>query len=208
MEATLRSTGNLSTRVIHAKRAPLSWRLHNALRWVYLRGWLGYHAAPIFGRLFGFGTFVSSLRLMVRKADGEMVDYGVASYRVVTTVGVTAMALSFGTQASPGNFFYHGIGTGAGAEAVGDTQIATECTTQYNPDNTRATGTHTEAAGVYTTVGTNTVDEIAAVTEHGILTQAATGGGSLLDRHLFAAVNLASGDGLQSTYTLTFTAGG
>jgi hypothetical protein len=48
------------------------------------------------------------------------------------------------------------------------------------------------------------------VTEHGIFMQAATGGGTLWDRSVFAAINLtgANGDGLQSTYVLTCTAGG
>ena len=81
---------------------------------------------------------------------------------------------------------------------------------QYTPDSTRATGTTTEgaSANVYRTVGTNTVDASVAITEHGIFSQAATGGGTLLDRSLFSAVNLASGDSLQSTYDATFSAGG
>jgi hypothetical protein len=45
-------------------------------------------------------------------------------------------------------------------------------------------------------------------TEHGILSQAATGGGVLLDRSVFVAINLGNGDGPQTTYRLTVTAGG
>jgi hypothetical protein len=120
------------------------------------------------------------------------------------------MSTSFQTPASPGNFFYHGIGHTNTGEAVGDTALAAEETTTYNPDNTRATGTHVAggSANIYRTVGTNTVDGAVACVEHGVLTQAATGGGSLLDRTVFTVVNLASGDGLQSTYEITFTAGG
>ena len=68
-----------------------------------------------------------------------------------------------------------------------------------------ATGSLTEGAGanVFRTVGTNTVDSAAAVTEWGLLSQAATGGGSLFDRQVFSALNLASGDSLQTTYDLT-----
>jgi hypothetical protein len=47
-----------------------------------------------------------------------------------------------------------------------------------------------------------------AITEHGIFSQAAVGGGVLLDRSLFSAINLVSGDGLQTQYDLTFTSGG
>ena len=106
---------------------------------------------------------------------------------------------------------HHGIGTGVAAEAVGDTALATELTTEYNPDNVRDTGTQGEnGANVYQTVGVNTLDSgTPAITEHGVLTQAATGGGTLLDRSVFSAINLdgGAGDGLQSTYEITFTAG-
>jgi hypothetical protein len=92
---------------------------------------------------------------------------------------------------------------------VGDTALQTELTTQYNPDSTRATGSTTEAsATVFRTVGTNTFDASAAITEHGILSQAATGGGVLLDRSQFSAVNVANADSLQSTYDLTINTGG
>lgn len=99
---------------------------------------------------------------------------------------------------------FHGIGTGATAAAEGDTGCQTELTTQYNPDNTRATGSLTEAsASVFRTVGTNTVDATAAVTEWCLLSQAATGGGTMWSRVVFSTINLSSGDSLQTTYDLT-----
>jgi hypothetical protein len=52
------------------------------------------------------------------------------------------------------------------------------------------------------------VDGAAAVTEHGVFDQASNAGGVMLDRSVFSAVNLASGDSLQSTYELTCTSGG
>jgi hypothetical protein len=102
------------------------------------------------------------------------------------------------------NMKFHGIGTGATAAAETDTGCQTELTTQYNPDNTRATGSLTEAsASVFRTVGTNTVDASVAITEWCLLSQAATGGGTMWSRVVFAAINLASGDSLQTTYDLT-----
>jgi len=78
-----------------------------------------------------------------------------------------------------------------------------------NPDSTRATGTRSQpAANQYRSVGTVTFDAITAVTEHGILSQAATGGGVLWDRSVFTAINVASGDSIQFTYTCTVSAGG
>jgi hypothetical protein len=100
---------------------------------------------------------------------------------------------------------YHGIGTGTTAAAEANTALETELTTQYNPDNTRATGSLTEGAStnIFRTVGTNTVDASAAITEWGLLSQAATGGGTLWSRVVFSAINLANGDSLQTTYDLT-----
>jgi hypothetical protein len=154
--------------------------------------------------------FYGALYLTHIKADGEVLELGLASMRVVTTAGVNFIVDAFQNTQEVENFKYHGLGTNNTAEAVGDTGLNTELTTQYNPDNTRATGSLTEgaSANIFRTVGTNTVDATAAVVEHGILTQAATGGGTLLDRSVFSTVNLASGDSLQSTYDLTIASGG
>lgn len=154
-------------------------------------------------------TFVGVLRARVVRANGMQEDYGVVSLRVVTTAGVNFIVGCFTGANTITTLKYHGIGTGSVAEAAADTALGVELSTQYNPDNTRATGTTVVGASnnIYETVGTNTVDAAAAITEHGIFSQAATGGGTLLDRSVFAAINLSSGDGLQTTYDLTFTAG-
>lgn len=140
-------------------------------------------------------------------------DYGVVSRKVITTAGVNFLVDAFQNIVEPEILKYHGIGTGTNAEAIGDTALQTELTTQYNPDSTRATGSLTEgsSANIYRTVGTNTLDSgTPAITEHGILSQAATGGGTLWDRSVFSAINLvgANGDGLQTTYDMTASAGG
>jgi len=152
-----------------------------------------------------FGAlFVAKVR------DGEVIEeLGLASLRVVTDAGVAAIADSFGNTFENELFNFHGMGTGTVAEAAADTALGTELTTEYNPNSTRATGVQTTPTNVYQTVGTNTIDSgTPAVTEHGILSQAATGGGTLLDRSKFAAINLVSGDGIQFTYQLTLTSGG
>ena len=56
--------------------------------------------------------------------------------------------------------------------------------------------------------GTLTFDNTVAVTEHGLFSQAATGGGVLWDRSIFTAVNVVSGDSIQFQYTASLTAGG
>lgn len=143
--------------------------------------------------------------------DGKVTDYGLVSCRVVTTAGVLYIVDAFQNLVEAENMKYHGVGTGAAAEAVGNTALTTELTTQYSASNTRPTGTLGEQSGnanVYETTATVTVSAAVAITEHGIFSQAATGGGTLLDRSVFAAVNLASGESLQCTYDLTFPAGG
>lgn len=146
-----------------------------------------------------------------RTEDAQLVeDLGIVGRRVVTNNGGGYIVDAFQNLVELETMKFHGLGTGVTAEAVGDSALVTELTTQYAPDNTRATGTNGEASQlVFTSVGTNTIDVVGptAVTEHGLLSQAATGGGVLFDRTVFAAVNLGNGDSLQSTYSLTITAG-
>lgn len=148
----------------------------------------------------------------VLRGDAVLEDCGLLSTKVVTTAGAVFIAARMAgtTAANIANFNFHGIGTGGTAESSADTALVTELTTQYNPDSTRATGTQSTpgSTNIYQTVGTNTVDSGVAITEHGIFSQAATGGGTLLDRSLFSVVNLANGDSLQTTYQFTITAGG
>jgi hypothetical protein len=194
--------------------APASLLGQTALR-ILLGGYLPSELAlELFERIRAAVVVESSLALVhlhgpLSGTPGRRDDYGVVSRKVVTSAGVNYLAADFAGGANDSNLFkYHGLGTGTNAEATGDTALQTELTTQYNPDNTRATGSQSSSTNTYTTVGTNTVDASAAVTEHGLFTQAATGGGTLWDRSVFSVVNLASGDSLQSTYTLTISAGG
>lgn len=142
--------------------------------------------------------------------DADVIDRGVLSLRVVTTAGVTFLANNFaGSGAAISTFKYHGFGTGTTAEAVGDTALVTEFTTEYATDSTRPTGSQASSANVYTTVGTFSPDTggTLAVTEHGIFSAASAG--TLWDRSKFSAVNLVAGsDSLQVTYNLTLSAGG
>lgn len=142
--------------------------------------------------------------MKVVKANGEVWDYGFIGVHTITTTGKGFVVDAWQNSVELESMKYHGLGTGTTASAAGDTAIETELSTAYNPNSTRATGSTTEAsATVFRSVGTNTLDGAAAVTEWGLLSQAATGGGVLFDRQVFSAVNLASGDGLQTTYDLT-----
>lgn len=203
--------GQLAVKKLGVEPAPWSWRARNALRWGYIWGRLCRRAAILFSRLTGIPTMVGELAIRVKGRDGRWIDYGTVCYRVVTDAGVAYFVddLDNGAgSADVSNFNYHGCGTGTNAEDAGDTALQTESTTALNPDSTRATGTRSQpAANQYRSTGTLTFDAGAAVTEHGLFTQAATGGGTLLDRSVFSAVNVSSGESIQFQYTLSLTSG-
>ena len=136
-------------------------------------------------------------------------ELGLAGARVVTTVWCELIVDKLIAAGNINAHNFHGIGTGTNAEAIGDTDLQTEITTQYNADNTRPSGTQVEASSVvYRTVGTIGVDAQVLTREHGIFDNATVGSGILMDRTVFALVTLESGDSLQATYELTITAGG
>lgn len=220
---TLAPSGAMRARVVRgyrgtgspwaALRAGLPWFGQpaevRAYRWRNLPNLFRGFWRLALAHLFRIRTVYGVLQVRVRRATGELVDLGVVSLRVVTTAGVNFIVDAFQNTKEVENLKYHGAGTTNTAEAVGDTALAAECTTVLNPDSTRATGSTTEGAGanIYRTVGTLTFDGSAAVVEHGIFDQAATGGGTLLDRSVFATINVANLDSIQFTYDLTFTAG-
>jgi hypothetical protein len=151
---------------------------------------------PMHGRLY----------LKVTTAGGEVWDYGCAGVHLIVTAGKNYVAGAFSNTNEAENLKFHGFGTGTTAAAAGDTALQTEETTQYATDNTRPTGSQSVTTNVYTTVATYSPDSggTRAITEWGLLSQAATGGGTLFDRQVFSAVNLVAGsDSLQATYALT-----
>jgi hypothetical protein len=208
-EATLAPAGTVSLQVVkRVQPAPWTWKARNLVnRLRELPALLVYRT---FGRLFSLVRIESALSLRVLHADGTVTDYGVVGRRVVTDVGVAYIVDAFQNSVELENMKYHGFGTGTNAEAVGDTALQTELTTEYVVNSTRPTGTTTEGAtaNIYRTVATLSPDSggTLAITEHGVFS--ASSAGVLLDRTKFSAVNLvASSDSLQATYELTFTSG-
>jgi hypothetical protein len=155
----------------------------------------------------------ANLYAKVIRGDGRVLDLGLISTRVVTDAGVQFLVDALQNLTEPENLKFHGFGTGGTAEAASQTALVTELTTEYATDNTRPTGSLTEgaSANIFRTVATLSPDGAGtlAITEHGIFSQAATGGGTMLDRSLFSAINLTRGsDSLQTTYDLTIPSGG
>jgi hypothetical protein len=150
----------------------------------------------------------------VIRGDGRMEHLGLLSTKVVTDAGVAFLVDDWDVNTASGTndittLKFHGCGTGVAAEAAADTALGTESTTALNPNSTRATGTQTQpTAPQLRSVGTLTFDASAAVTEHGLFSDATTGAGTLWDRSVFAAINVVSGDSIQFTYTCTVSSGG
>lgn len=200
--------GVLTARKITPPKAPLSWRIRNMTRWGYILGLIAVWLARGLTKLTGIPTITSSLSARLIRKDGSRIDYGVLSRRVVTNNGVAYIVDAWQNTVELENMKYHGCGTGGTAEAAGDSALVTESTTALNPDSTRASGTQSEpATNQLTSTGLVTFDASAAITEHGLFSQAATGGGVLFDRSLFSAINVVSGDAISFAYTVTFTSG-
>jgi hypothetical protein len=188
---------------------PLRYRLRTA--WLEFTLRLRLFVVGAWRGLKGTGVLaVSRLHASVIRADGRIEHLGLLSTKVITDAGVAFLVDDWDSDATDiTTMNYHGCGTGTNAEAVGDTALQTESTTALNPDNTRATGTKSQpTAPQLRSVGTLTFDNTAAVTEHGLFSQAATGGGTLWDRSVFSAINVVSADSIQFTYTCTLSSGG
>lgn len=172
--------------------------------------WRGFRRVAA-ARALRLPTFYGALYARVFRGTGDVEELGLISLRVVTTAGVTAICSHLNNNgATISTLNFHGYGTGGSAEAVGNTTLTTELTTEYVSNNNRPTGTQGASTNTYTTVATLSPDSggTLAITEHGIFSQAANSGGTLLDRTLFSAVNLVAGsDSLQTTYVLTLPAG-
>lgn len=192
---------------------PVAARLRSAWLEVCLRArfavkglWRGLQGTGIFG--------ASRLYASVLRANGAIEHLGLLSTRLITDTGVAFLVDDWDVNTASATFDittlkYHGCGTGVGAEAASDSALGTESTTALNPDSTRATGTQSQpTAPQLRSVGTVTFDASAAITEHGLFSQAATGGGTLWDRSVFSAINVVSGDSIQFTYTCSVSSGG
>jgi hypothetical protein len=125
------------------------------------------------------------------------------STRVVTTAFAEFVAAQLITETSAfGDFKYHDSGTGVGAEATSDVGLGTPW------GGARSVGTQVQggSANIYKSVATTTYTGTFAITEHGLF-NAATGV-TLMDRSVFAAINVVNGNQVEWTYELTLAAGG
>lgn len=151
-------------------------------------------------RLAGVGV-LAELQATIVRADGSREDLGVVSRRVVTDTGAAFIADAFRNVTEVELMNFHDSGTGVAAEAAANTALGTAA------GPARVSGTQSSfAANAYRTVATISYTATLAITEHGVFSASTVG--TLLDRSVFAAINVINGDSIQFTYTLTITAGG
>lgn len=152
-------------------------------RWLLKRGIITPHTNQNLLAVFMLGAWASELKVA----------------NLVTNTGRAGVASRINGAGSEAAFTYIAIGTGTTAAAVGDTTLQTEITT----------GGGARAAATASRVTTDTTNDTArlvltytftstfAVTEAGALNAASAG--TLLNRQVFSAVNVVSGDSLQVT---------
>jgi len=131
--------------------------------------------------------------------------YQLRGANLVTNAGLAGLASRTNGAGSEAAFTYIAIGTGTTAAAAGNTTLETEITTgggeraSATASRTTTTVTNDTARHVLTFNFTSTF----AVTEAGVLNAASTG--TLLNRQVFTAVNVANGDSLQVTIDVDFS---
>ncbi len=142
---------------------------------------------------------VGRLHAVHTKADGTVIDLGLVSTKVVTDAGVAYLVDALQNLTEAENLRFHASGTGTTAEAAAQTALVSEV-------GSRVSGSQTEsAANVYRTVAVVSYGSTLAITEHGLFS--ASTAGTMLDRSVFAAINVASGDTITFTYDLTLPSG-
>ena len=140
-------------------------------------------------------------------AEDRWVDIGVLGHKVVTDEFVDLLVDELQASAPVHtrffDFKFHDSGTGVGAEAAGDIVLGTP-TGEARDSGTQAEGA---SSNIYQSVATHTYAGSFAITEHGLFTAAAPTD-ELLDRTVFSAINVVSGDKIEFTYELTASSGG
>lgn len=198
---SLQFSGELSAKVIRAKKAPLSWRLRNTFRVGNILGLIETYAARTFSATFGIPTITGELRATKIFASGERVNYGTVSRRKVTQAAVAFLVDDWDAGTTEiANMNYHASGTTNTAESNADTALVAEATTITD----RATGTKSQpAANQLQSLATQAFTGTGTIVEHGIFSVVTESTGTLWDRSVFTGIPVASGDSIQWTYICT-----
>jgi len=133
--------------------------------------------------------------------NGVRENLGVICRKKVTTAFVEYLVDNLVAEVSAfGDFKFHDSGIGTTAENKTDTAMETAW------GGARTTGTQVEGATgeIYKSVATTTYNLTKAITEHGVFNIDADG--ILMDRSVFAAINVVDTNQIEWTYQLTCNA--
>jgi len=143
-------------------------------------------------------TLRGQVDLVALDAAGRIKDVRHIRNTVVKT-GYAWVAGALSGSNATADMKYIGIGTGSTAAATTDTALGVEVESRATGTQTNVTVTNTN--DTYQCVGTVSITDTRAITEAGIFS--ASSGGQMLNRTVFAAINLSSGDSLQVTFKVT-----
>ena len=133
--------------------------------------------------------------------NGVRENLGVICRKKVTTAFVEYLVDNLIAETSAfGDFKFHDTGIGTTAENITDTALETPW------GGARTVGTQIEgaSANIYKSVATTTYNATKAITEHGLFNIAATG--ILMDRFVFAAINVVDTNQIEWTCEVTVNA--
>jgi len=197
MQSDLGMAGQVGMRANRAPGPGLLWKLSN-----FENVWAGTWRHAL-AKTLKMNHMLGTLHAVLVKGDGARINYGLVSTQLVTDAFVEFMVDELQAETSVwGDFKFHDSGVGVTGAAVGDTDIET------TDGESRSTGTQIEGATaeIYKSVGTIAYTTTKAITEHGLLSIVT--GGTLMDRHVFAAINVVNGDSVEFTFQLTCASGG
>lgn len=142
-------------------------------------------------------------RHLRKNADGKYKELGRREVlnKKVTTAFVNYIVDQLIAETSAfGDFKFHDSGTSSQAESNADTALITSCA------ETRSTGTQIEGGETYeySSVATHTYAGSFAIVEHGLFNIVTAG--ILMDRTVFSVINVISGDKIEFTFTIQFSA--
>jgi len=133
--------------------------------------------------------------------NGKVIDERVVLNKKVTDDFVDFIVDNLVSDTTPfGDFKWHDSGTGVVAEDQTDSALGTSCA------ETRLAGTQEEGSQTYEykSVVTHTYAGAFAITEHGLFNIITAG--ILMDRTVFAAINVVASDQIEFTFTIQFAA--
>ena len=137
------------------------------------------------------------LTLVHKDSEGNI--KGIRSKKnLVVKAGYAAIAVLIGYDLGGTAFRYTGLGTGTTAADAADTDMETQSGDKQTATVTNVTVTETNDAAQF--VATQAFTGTLAITETGLFNNSTAATGDMLARQVFSALNVVSGDSIETTW--------